>query len=592
MVRLEEVNSGSPGTAQMNWVGREDDPFIAVLRDGKEVLDLFGHRDLQSKLRRLHERCPWATRFQSWEFLMIWYQCYSTKFDPIIIYQADDDHLTGFFALARDKQDLRIVPAGDHQAEYQCWLAEPECSDGFLQAALKLLRQRYMLNRLTLKYLPAQAPTEWARAILDCGARARLRPHSRPILGLQDPKHIDKALKKKSNKSRLNRLKQRGDVRLRCLTSSADLKEVIDRISDYYDLRQGAMNSVCPFREDSNKKQFYLDLMNCKGLLHASVLTVGDEIAAAHLGIQDGDTVAVGVYSYAPSLARHSPGKFLMLMLASELASQGIQNIDLTPGGAWKDRFATKHDEVLEVTIFFRAADSRREQAAEVALAVARASLAMVGLSPMDARRLVRTLRRVSPSKLFKRAKTILWEDREFRIYYYDAASARRLEPVAGFARDRIHDLLCFEPSESWQSRQGFLAKCESRLASGNHVYTRVEDGRLVHFGWLVDDQSQSFFPEVEQLFTYPENTAALYDYYTVPQARGRGLYQQCIRTMLRDAATGSAKRVAISVLADNVASRHVIEKLGFRYYESLFLARHLGSVRRWRKRPNRPAEP
>jgi RimJ/RimL family protein N-acetyltransferase len=66
--------------------------------------------------------------------------------------------------------------------------------------------------------------------------------------------------------------------------------------------------------------------------------------------------------------------------------------------------------------------------------------------------------------------------------------------------------------------------------------------------------------------------SAALFDFFTHPQARGKGLYQAAMQQMLHDASCiPNTSQVYISVMADNVASRHAIEKIGFKYKCSLY---------------------
>jgi RimJ/RimL family protein N-acetyltransferase len=74
-----------------------------------------------------------------------------------------------------------------------------------------------------------------------------------------------------------------------------------------------------------------------------------------------------------------------------------------------------------------------------------------------------------------------------------------------------------------------------------------------------------------------------LYDFFTHPRMRGRGLYQQALYQILHDAVeTPGIKKVYIMVLADNAPSRHVIEKVGFTYECSLFRQKRLGKTTTW----------
>jgi CelD/BcsL family acetyltransferase involved in cellulose biosynthesis len=59
------------------------------------------------------------------------------------------------------------------------------------------------------------------------------------------------------------------------------------------------------------------------------------------------------VITHAEAFARYSPGSVLIFQLASQLAGQGYKYFDLTPGDdAYKERFATAHDEAFFARVF------------------------------------------------------------------------------------------------------------------------------------------------------------------------------------------------------------------------------------------------
>ena len=561
---------------------------MAELKEAQAAAELFRGPDFRRLVRELHESCPWATAYQSWAFVSTWYNCYEDSFEPVILFEiADDGRLAGLLTLARSRTDSRLVVAGDHQAEYQCWLSLPEQGDRFICAALETLREAYGNRTLAFKFLPPNAPVAWSRDLAPWRQLVRLRSHRRPLIELKQAEGPHQWLTKKRYKSRINRLRKNGDFEFRILESAEALEGLIDEIADQYDFRQGAANGVSPFREDPKKRAFHMALMRNPDLLHASVLTFDGTVLAANLGVKEANGVSMGVFSSGHLFANQSPGRLFIIFLGAALARHGMDYLDLTPGGAWKEQLANAHDEVLEARVFFSGLKAWRAGAADSVAGLARRSLAALGLSTQDARRLAGRFRKPDPVRAIRSARAALWENREYRIYMRDAAAAPRPEPEGGFARDRVSDLLAFEASEPGQAREAFLTECHRRLAEGQHVYTRLERGRLVHYGWLAEGLGQEHFPEVEQSFTYPEKTAVLHGHYTLPEARGRGLYRQCIQAMLKDAAESPAAHVGIAVRADNAAARNVIETLGFRYDTSLGLARRLGAVRRWAERPD-----
>lgn len=548
-------------------------PAAVAVKEGEGALAWLETPEVREKLGELCRDCPWATCFQGWAFITTWYRCYQATSEPVLLYQEDDERFTGFFALARDRQTGRLLVAGDHQAEYQGWLALPDDGDSFLQAALLTIGERYRPDQLHLRYLPANAPTAWIETPLTSGALVEQRLHQRPLFSLADPKAIADSLRKKANKSRLNRLKRQGEVTLRHLETRAELEAVIDEIIEGYDLRQGAANGVCPFTDDPQKRRFHLDLMAHPGLMQASVLTVGDRIAAAHLGLHDGDSVAVGIFGHAPAFGKHSPGKFLMLMLGAELAARGKAWLDLTPGGAWKDRFATEHDQVLELTIFFTRSQARRRQATDTAFAAARSSLALIGATPDDARRLVSRLRR---GPLFGQNRTpdapvIYCRPCSGAAGAAGTASARGDDAeTSDIARNRTRDLLHFDPKGGAQNRKAFLAAAEEHLANGDHLYSRLDDGRLTQAVWRGDGDAPGGGNVPGVFPTLPGKTVWI-DFQAMAADRP-GLDERCIRAILDDVAgegEGEGDQLAIAVAADDASACRQLEALDFKPWTS-----------------------
>ena len=154
------------------------------------------------------------------------------------------------------------------------------------------------------------------------------------------------------HRKRLNKLARLGDLRFERLTSAEELAAVIDEIAVLYDLRQGGLGGDLPFVSDPTKSAFHLALMATPQLLHATVLRLGSHVLSAQLGLTGRGWLHFGVLAYSPLYGEHSPGVMHVRLLGQLAAREGFQAIDLTPGGAWKDRFATSHDTVSRLTVF------------------------------------------------------------------------------------------------------------------------------------------------------------------------------------------------------------------------------------------------
>jgi RimJ/RimL family protein N-acetyltransferase len=171
-----------------------------------------------------------------------------------------------------------------------------------------------------------------------------------------------------------------------------------------------------------------------------------------------------------------------------------------------------------------------------------------------------------------------LWHRRELRVYVYPGDAIDLLPRPALMRRDCPEDLEYYAPTDASQLQRGaYRQVAERRMAIGHHLYTRVEGRLLVHYGWLIDRQERGEDLELRQVFFPPPESAALYDYYTHPSARGRGLYFSSLCQVLHDARDlAHARQAYIYIHRENVRSRHVAEKVGFTYVGSLVATQRL----------------
>ncbi|MBL8379244.1 MAG: GNAT family N-acetyltransferase [Burkholderiales bacterium] len=524
-----------------------------------------------------------ATSFLEPGFVHAWYSSYCPDWEPVLLLQhGEQDDLTALWALAQ-RQGQWVV-AGAHQAEYQGWLAHPQSEADFLRAALDWLTPQLGKEGLRIKYLVSAGRAAALQSA--ASGRAHLRRHVRPLMRL-DAQEIRASLAKKGNKSRFNRLARLGDLRFDLASNWQELDGALDALIAFYDLRQGAVNHSTPFREDPVKRDFHHALFDALPEERVvMVASLGGQPIAGFWGLSSRAggrlVVHLGMLMHSPMLAEHSPGKLLLMRLSEALVAKGVHTLDLSPGGdPWKERFANDHDEVFELLVYRDAAGLQAAHRRERRLAQAKRVLAGVGLAPERARALATHMRKLAqPARWAGAARRMLnWlvgERREYRLYRLNRAQAAAI--LAGQARRtdlRVNApaaLLGFVPRETWQDRQAFWSQALARLEAGHQVYTLSgSDGDLQHFGWLAFGERQSRISEVGQTLDLPEGSATLYDFYTDPQARGQGAYRASLRAMLEDAFARPDTRWAyIGVLADNLASRHVIESTGFQYQGSL----------------------
>ncbi len=570
-----------------------------TLLSGEQALGLLHDQAFINSWRKLHEICPWATVLQSPDFCIPWYEIYSEYYKPLIVTATGGaDHLTGLFALAIRESDGELVVAGAQMAEYQVWISTPETGSSFIERALDALSERLPAKSLRLLFMPSNAPLNWTARNRPWGKYCNLRTIPHPFMDIGDGARFRESLRKKSNKSRLNRLKQMGEVSLKKLTTPEEMDAVLDEIYTFSNFRLAAFHKVAASsRPDSLQRALYIELMKAHRLIHATVLRAGERMVAAHIGVYNRDQVLLGILAYSPLLGRHSPGKLHILLLAEKLSKEAIATFDLTPGGDYKDNFATHYDTAYILNVFFNRRGYIRFKATRLAIESGKKLFGAVGVAPERLKDTINRGRhklahfklRSLPEKLVGRLKKNLWYTGEMRIYAMDAEAARNFTSPCLMKRNCLEDLLDYEPAEAWQSSKDvFLREVIEGIEAGAHIYTYAEAGRLLHYGWLIERQSESFLSEVGQKNYLPPHSAVLADFYSHPAARGRGLYKKSLSQMLRDASDiPETKRIYIGVMADNGPSRHVIEKLGFVYQYSFFQQKRSTATTRWTNAPD-----
>ena len=422
--------------------------------------------------RRLHGLSQGATAFQGPQFAVPWYQHYEAEYSPwLLTRRGIDGELIGLLALAYDNRSGSLIVAGGHQAEYQGWLAHANCSTIFIADAWRAIRARLPAVTLNFKYLPPALPRDAWRSVTLRGLVEPLA-RGRPLMRL-DPERIEESLRKKGNKSKLNRLARLGEVRLERLRSAQALEPYFDQIIAYYDMRQGAVHDSCPFLTDAHKRALHLAWAEQPELLHVTILSVGGRLAAAHIGAISRDTVHLGIIAHSPLYAEYSVGKLQLLLLARHLAQEGFKTFDLTPGDdPWKERFADEHDEVYELRMFASAWARLRATVPQRVATMAKGSARVFGITPDRWRRWHQRGRTRIGGGISTPDTNECWR----RV-----GNAMPAEPAGALAVDAVGDLVLVPTP---RTRKQFLTSALTRLEHKEHVYTKVYGGRLRYCAW------------------------------------------------------------------------------------------------------------
>jgi GNAT superfamily N-acetyltransferase len=383
-----------------------------------------------------------------------------------------------------------------------------------------------------------------------------------------------------------------GKIEFKRITDPAEFEKVFDQIIAHHDARHMAVRGSAPFHNDPLKRPFHLAMLQAPGLIHATVLKVGSEVVAAHLGASTGKELQLGLIAHNPWFAKHSPGKFLIHFLCRLLHQEGYQQLDLTAGGdSYKERFANAWDTVHTLTVFPTAHQRRMASVRHGLADAAKRSLAAIRLKPGRAKLIAQKFLTqlhpaTGPATAFRRARTWIGSRQECRVYAIatcDIPATAETSGVATIHRDALADLLSYRPAAGAPALQEFLSDAIARIEDGQHVYTHTENSSLRHSAWLAERPSEELAARVLPDFTLPPNSALILDLQTSAEARGQGLATASLKAMLRDAArVPGTEAVYIAVATDNHAARKIVEKMGFTYVQSLYEETRMGWRRRW----------
>ena len=174
--------------------------------------------------------------------------------------------------------------------------------------------------------------------------------------------------------------------------------------------------------------------------------------------------------------------------------------------------------------------------------------------------------------------KRRVWYRRELRVYGYSLEDCPSLPRPVIFQRNCFDDLQYYERTDKYQpSPDVYRQMALERKTQGFHLYTFVQERRLLHYGWLIERQTRGEDDWVQQAYFPPPDTSVLFDHFTHPSARGKGLYFQALCRLLHDARDlAGARQAYVTVFGSNAPSRHVIEKVGFHHEGSLYKERKL----------------
>lgn len=169
--------------------------------------------------------------------------------------------------------------------------------------------------------------------------------------------------------------------------------------------------------------------------------------------------------------------------------------------------------------------------------------------------------------KLLKQpALSWIFQHHELAVYRLDLDKERQRFHSTNLARPLVEDDLKFlESSEDWQDIKELKQEFKHRLNKGELMFGVMENQKILTFAWLIPEAKSSLFTLVRKHFDYPDGSAVIYNVYTSPMARGRGLYRTVLQTCIAYAVNNlNVKYIYQAIEPKNTIPVIMADKIGF----------------------------
>jgi hypothetical protein len=305
---------------------------------------------------------------------------------------------------------------------------------------------------------------------------------------LKEPGYVPGTLNTRRFRMRLNKLKKLGNVEFEQVTSVSQFEVAIEEMAIQFDFRKAAKYNWTEFQCDPLKKPFLIDLFR-EGILRVSLLKLNGQIIASLV-----DTVGTNnwlhgteICTYSCFHAKYSPGILCFMLLGQQLAVEGYDVYDLTPGSdCYKQRLSNDSDYVHEVR-FTPSVKSLLMRQSEMKLRYFAGSL--LKRTRLNPKNVVENMRRLSyQAQSFHRLLPNLYGaslKNDHSVYTVPIPSdpqptTTRLKTAS------LQDLLHYTPQKNDEPKWDFLTNAMEFIENGCIPYTLSQDNQLKFCCWHV----------------------------------------------------------------------------------------------------------
>lgn len=509
----------------------------------------------------------------------------------------EDGRLIGVLPLGLRQNQLEFI--GISFADYNDLLCIPERKTEILSLMLASLRQSSAASSWhRLMLVNVRDDSLLRQALCESGLRKQFwetRAYPCPYIDFSGGKDalIAKFIAKKSLVRHAKGLNCKGVVAFEVLRDYSAVIPYLERFCEQQVIRRAASGQPSHLRHEEPRRALaglMCDLA-AQGNLRFAVLTLNGDPAAFHFGFVYGRKY----YWYKPSfqidLWDDSPGEVLIRDLLISLRGEPSVILDFTIGNeAFKGRFTNgasntfilHHDFGWRRHLYPLAQRIRRCLPRNHSILTALLRLKRLSVQTIRATWDLLTLAK-HPSKwprfFYTRRTVIVFRAPcESRPVSLPSDCKIVIDQFAHLA----HLVLQGKTPYNWNDIQKLFA----RLRAGDHVHVLMEQERVAHIAWsgIRTEIQAEYELGTPRALKLPEPHVLIYDCWTAPAERGRGIYSH----MLWHICAYYAGQVAASTIfctESNNSSIRGIEKAGFRRFAALSLTRWLVIGKCWRQR-------
>lgn len=536
---------------------------------GSKALELLENAEFIEEWMDLADHTPGFSTLQEAGFVKTWYNHYEEVFQAVIAFSRDNKgNLRSFIPLALHKSENYLTHAGECYAEYHGWLGRAEDSHEFFSKLLPQLKANFSLKKWEWQWIPPHISYEELLRIdlRDMGIYLDFEKQETPEWNLLAEAKLKKTWKSSSLKSKIRRLKKRGEYKFEVIEDPQRLYDTLQIAQHQCDFRKEAVNNVRPFADDPLNIGFSKAIMEQSKGLHNSALWLDEQLLAFHSGTTDGERVCLGMISFDPTEFKSSPGTILLAELARHLSEKGYKTFDITPGkDGYKNRYANHRTELRKPLVYFDRSSYLKAQLGKWGKRMIERMLdryfpKIMGVPHLKkiARDHWARIKESRPSHIISYLGSRCFRKMVFRIYRINNLSiGKGLHTGEEVKKQSYQDLMLYEDKSPHLSRRSLLIEAMDKFKAQEKLYSISENGVLLSYGWMKQTRDASTLFDTH----IPAGAFMFQDFYIKEGKAGEDSFAKLISSMLHDANQEADKQIYLLTRKNSKLSQGLLKK-------------------------------